>query len=164
MCLTLQQSSSSLRFASSWHIVGAVSVLGPGSSPLTGRGRAFCRQRPAVRAGDGNCGTWHAFHQPLLHADAAETKPRCGAEDCGGAECGFQWRCPCSTHPAAGRIQIFLLAYKYRLFISRWGRWGAHRLWTLEGDGELHQRVHEVSPRGGFHHAKSSGGRHHRWS
>lgn len=71
--------------------------LGLGSSLLAGRGRDYCRQRPAVRAGDGDCGAGHAFHQPLLHADAAETTPGCGADDCGGAECGFQERCPCSA-------------------------------------------------------------------
>lgn len=73
------------------------------SSLLTGSGGVFRGQRPAVRAGDGDRGSRHAFDQPLLHVDAAETKPRCGAEDSGGAEHGLQDRCPGQARPAAGR-------------------------------------------------------------
>lgn len=39
-----------------------------------------------MRAGDGDRGSRHALHQPLLHADAAEAEPRRRAEDSGGDE------------------------------------------------------------------------------
>lgn len=89
MILTLPQSSSLLRsvslFYASENFLCVFIPVCSGTEPW----RALSRQRPAVRVGDGDCSSGHALHQPLLHADAAETEPRRGAAGSGGNEQRF---------------------------------------------------------------------------
>lgn len=59
------------------------------------------------------------------------------------------------------QLKYILTIHKYCVFIARWKRW-KHWLSKLEFAGEFHQWVFEVSSGGRFHNAKSSGRWHHR--